>query len=572
MLQRLFWFGKFILAVSLIFGCTLTIPVRVQPSPVIKADSVGFKTIGTIKVDGTIRKITIGDSIAYIAVGSILQVINIKDPISPQIVSSCAVSDTIYDFTIDNNFIFLAVGSSGLIILDKASQDLKEIGRWENVSDIAYVIDVSGNYAFLAEHTGSLRILDFSDPANIQQIANIEVAQYIVDLKIENNLCYISGFDEGLFIYDISNVKEPKKLLSFPTNGPLERFTISDNKIFLADYFEITVAEIHNSHEVKEVAYFMMQDMVRAPVISGNLLFVDNYRWGIRVLDISDLSYIREIGFYQTKAPLTALTVKGEVVYAGFGKKLVILKFNKPEKIPAQRPRKRLTKEEFMEKKFKEIMPSFGCCTMPILMIGGCLGAFPGGKPDTSEVSIFHSGREWIYKVYFLNSNGDTTDSQDVILRVPGGGFFGQIKINWLYKKQKRKETTGVIEDSKRIWIHPPREGDFEFTELAPYPEIQKPFKEGKKWKSILKIGEGWGEWEGLTVRSNYKIIGKTNFSTPMGDFNNCWQVDASAESKTGIFTLRLYFHPEYGFVFLEYHKPSGEIVILELVKLNFER
>ncbi|MEO0189782.1 MAG: hypothetical protein ABIL18_02250, partial [candidate division WOR-3 bacterium] len=137
---------------------------------------------------------------------------------------------------------------------------------------------------------------------------------------------------------------------------------------------------------------------------------------------------------------------------------------------------------------------------------------------------------------------------------------------------QKRKETTGVIEDSKRIWIHPPREGDFEFTELAPYPEIQKPFKEGKKWKSILKIGEGWGEWEGLTVRSNYKIIGKTNFSTPMGDFNNCWQVDASAESKTGIFTLRLYFHPEYGFVFLEYHKPSGEIVILELVKLNFER
>ncbi|MEO0136838.1 MAG: hypothetical protein ABIL86_04820 [candidate division WOR-3 bacterium] len=521
-----------------------------------------------LELNNRILKIIIEDSIAYVAAGNILQVINIKEPTGPQIIKGKQVSDTIYDFVLNDRYILLAAGNSGLIILDKAS--LKEISRWDSISDIGYRVDISGNYAFLAEHTGSLQIFDFSDPTNIEQVCNIDVAQYIIDIKIHSNFCYISGFYEGLFIYDISNLKAPLRISSYFTNGPLERFIISNDRIFLADYFEITVLNISSPSSLKEEGYFVLKEIVLAPILSNNLLFVNNYEEGIRVLDISDLNNIKEVGFYKIKEPLSTITIKDGIIYAGFGRKLVILKFSKPEKIPAQAPKKRLTRAKFEEERLKEFMPSFGCCKIPILTVGGCLGAFPGGKPDTSEVSIFHSGREWIYKVYFLNSNGDTTDSQDVVLRVPGGGFFGQIKINWLYKKQKRKETTGVIEDSKRIWIHPPREGDFEFTELAPYPEIQKPFKDGKKWKSILKIGEGWGEWSGLTINHSYEIITQADITTPMGNFSNCWQVAAKGESKMGVFTLNLYFHPEYGFVLMEYRKPSGESVVLELVNVKF--
>ncbi len=577
MSQRLFWFVRLSFIAVLIFkGCTFMIPgkvVRVQsPRPIVQPDSLGFQTIGALELNGRIRKIIIEDSIAYVAAGNILQLIDIKEPTKFQIIGTHQVPDTIYDFTLNDRYIFLAAGGFGLIILDKTSQELKEIARWDRVSDIAYVIDVAGNCAFLAEHIGSLQILDFSDPTNIGQVANIEVAQYIIDLKISDNFCYISGFDEGLFIYDISNLKVPKKLSSYFTNGPLERFTISGNKIFLADYFEITVIDISNPSSPKEEGYFMLQEMTRTPILSDNLLFVDNYQWGIRVLDVADLTNIREVGFYQTKESLTALAAKDGITYAGFGRKLAILKFSKPETIPAQPPRKRLTREKFEEERLKEIKLSFGCCMTPIIAIGGCLGQGPGSKLVVSGVDIFQVGREWTYKAYFLNSENDTVDSQNVILKVPGGGFFGQIKINWLYKKPKGRETTGVIENAKEVWIHPPRMGDFRFTELAPFPEIQKPFKKGKKWKSILKIGGGWNEWEGLSVKNSYEIIGQTDVSTPMGDFGNCWQVDAKGESKIGIFVLKLYFHPEYGFVFMEYHKPSGESVIFELVKVKFEK
>lgn len=43
-------------------------------------------------------------------------------------------------------------------------------------------------------------------------------------------------------------------------------------------------------------------------------------------------------------------------------------------------------------------------------------------------------------------------------------------------------ETTGIIEDQKTIWMHPPRSDKFSILEYFPFPEIEFPIKCGKKY------------------------------------------------------------------------------------------
>ncbi|MDD2889194.1 MAG: PDZ domain-containing protein [bacterium] len=181
------------------------------------------------------------------------------------------------------------------------------------------------------------------------------------------------------------------------------------------------------------------------------------------------------------------------------------------------------------------------------------------------EANIYKAGREWIYKGSFLDIKGKVTSSQSVTLKIPGGDFLEQqIKIRWSYEEGSSEET-GVIDDSKEVWIHPPREGDFKFTELTAFPEIHKPFIKGKKWEGVLSIGKGWGKWEGLTIKNAHEIVGQKDVS----NFTGCWQVDTKAESKEGIYKATFYFHPEYGFVRWEYTKPDSTKVILDLEKVS---
>src|SRR5690606_18421864 len=69
---------------------------------------------------------------------------------------------------------------------------------------------------------------------------------------------------------------------------------------------------------------------------------------------------------------------------------------------------------------------------------------------------------------------------------------------------------SGVIENEKNVWMHPPRDEYFKILELNPFPYIQSPFKVGNDWQWSLKVGEFWSDsrwksWDGLiSIKYNY--------------------------------------------------------------------
>lgn len=146
---------------------------------------------------------------------------------------------------------------------------------------------------------------------------------------------------------------------------------------------------------------------------------------------------------------------------------------------------------------------------------------------------------------------------------------------NKFSKRLPVQEYTGLVENERNIWFHPPRTFLFEMLELNPFPYIKFPIKKNRVWRWKLTIGSQWGdarwkEWEGAIVNHyKYRI---TNINRPvttaLGTMN-CTVVESRAKSRIGTTQATFYFEEKLGFVKYEYVNIDGSSLTIELVENN---
>jgi hypothetical protein len=139
----------------------------------------------------------------------------------------------------------------------------------------------------------------------------------------------------------------------------------------------------------------------------------------------------------------------------------------------------------------------------------------------------------------------------------------------------KMRAFTGVVENQKNVWIHPPRELLFRILELNPFPYVKFPYKVGKTWKWKLEIGDYWADerwktWKGTITNKYVYTIADTacQLSTALGDLT-CCKINSKATSKLGKTFLTAYFHPVYGFVRLEYINIDKSTLTIDMIKVE---
>lgn len=127
----------------------------------------------------------------------------------------------------------------------------------------------------------------------------------------------------------------------------------------------------------------------------------------------------------------------------------------------------------------------------------------------------------------------------------------------------------GVIENVEEIWMHPFRFNQFNFTEVAPFPEIKFPLTIGKTWTGQLRIMEGWGDWTNTTGIFEYEVVDKAIVKTNYGSIDSCWHIKSKATYPFGNSTLEYWFHESLGFVKKEYKNYGNQTlsIVLEEIK-----
>ncbi|HUH29329.1 hypothetical protein [Gelidibacter sp.] len=211
--------------------------------------------------------------------------------------------------------------------------------------------------------------------------------------------------------------------------------------------------------------------------------------------------------------------------------------------------------------------------------------------------TIYTLGKEFVFSIhirdnnsdYFLKSNEhddfkltkniDSVKISEIHLTVLKPKIFkrlirNQTQILYSYEPNPTLiATTGLVENDKNVWIHPPRAGFFQSLETCPFPYVKLNKSIGYTWTDSMLINnhwshKEWGEWEDkLLLNYEYEIVGKENIDSKLGEIE-CLIINAVAKSAIGESTLKAYFSDKYGFIKLEYKLFSGIEIDLNLEKV----
>lgn len=180
--------------------------------------------------------------------------------------------------------------------------------------------------------------------------------------------------------------------------------------------------------------------------------------------------------------------------------------------------------------------------------------------PDYTQTGI---------SIYYLDQKGNSDDTLCDYFRKKHGN---------LNDTPCGDEITGVIDNYKNLWIHPPRSYTFKILELCPFP-FQYLDEKIKNWEWNLKVGGSyldprWINHTGgaiqikyLYTRSKDEVLQTTFGAIPCKVTNSI----ASSEFGNNIMKthLKSYYHPDYGFVKLEYNLINGAKLLMELVEVK---
>ena len=144
-----------------------------------------------------------------------------------------------------------------------------------------------------------------------------------------------------------------------------------------------------------------------------------------------------------------------------------------------------------------------------------------------------------------------------------------QLNKGILERRWMEQGIEGVIENVEEIWMHPFRFNQFNFTEVAPFPEIKFPLKIGKTWSGQLRIMDGWGDWTNTSGSFEYEVVAQETINIKYGSIDNCWHIISKSEYPFGNSTFEYWFNESLGFVKKEYKNYGNQTLSIELEEIK---
>ena len=225
-----------------------------------------------------------------------------------------------------------------------------------------------------------------------------------------------------------------------------------------------------------------------------------------------------------------------------------------------------------MKKLIRIILKSLGIILSIILLLIGIVyfGSKMLGFKKTVDNPVYGPSSKWVYEATFFDLDGQVINTDTVTLTTYDERFLlVQNKITWSLNKRdgsfEAMEMTGIVETGQEIWIHPPRfKGYYEFTEYAPFPELNYPLKINKIWTGTLSLGTYATEKTGSKLDKEYFVKSIDTLSlTPIITES---KIIGIGKCGLGTYKNEFTFNSQNGFTSMQYTKQTGEQLILELI------
>jgi hypothetical protein len=163
--------------------------------------------IGYCNISGTARSVTVYDEYVYVTDNSSgIKIIDATDPYIPVEIGDYYVDDQAFTHVSDDPFLFVASSYSGMKIISALDPTAPyEMGSCViNDKTTVRAIAKKYPYAYIGDYD-YFRVIDIEDFYNISGIANYKMSKEISDIKVLSAKAYVTCFDSGLRILDVSS-------------------------------------------------------------------------------------------------------------------------------------------------------------------------------------------------------------------------------------------------------------------------------------------------------------------------------------------------------------------------------
>ncbi|WP_154898260.1 Calx-beta domain-containing protein [Gimesia maris] len=214
------------------------------------------------------------------------------------------------------------LGSSGLIyfrIYDITDpNNIIELDSISIAGDVNGEIKIKGNIAYVA-NGGGLHAFDISNPTNITLLDKFSYTGTTkARLDVIDNTAYVTNSNSStLLILDLSDPNDISQLGSFTTPNPTTGVHVIEGIAYVTDTHSFFALDVSNpTMEIIELGSFTPAYTGLGNVnVVGSLAYITTYNSGVRVLDISTLSNITEIGFIDTPGNPFDMKINGNYAY-----------------------------------------------------------------------------------------------------------------------------------------------------------------------------------------------------------------------------------------------------------------
>jgi len=232
--------------------------------------------------------------------------------------------EPINDIQVVGNNVFLAMGRTGIVVLDIRDRGNPIQVAGADTFGEANSVQVVENRIFVADGPDGVKVLA-SGEVDLETIGNVSTPGTALDLSVKgDNVFTIVDDSEDLQVYKI-NYNNGKATFSAPTPfeipGKAEKIQISGNRAYISnDSGSFRSYDISSPKNVKELAAFDLETSVENFLVLGDFAYVAAGDTGFVILDISQKNEITKVGEHKNNIRNAQdVDIRGNYAYVATG-------------------------------------------------------------------------------------------------------------------------------------------------------------------------------------------------------------------------------------------------------------
>jgi hypothetical protein len=193
--------------------------------------------VGGVDTPGEARGVAVSGSHAYVADGgSGLQVVDVSNPASPQIVGAADPPGAARDVAVSGRHVYVASGSMGFYVVDVSNPAIPRIMGGADTPDRAWGVALSGDYAYVADRSSGLQVVDISTPASPRLVGGADTPGQTWGVAVSGSYAYVANDLRGLKVANLYNPASPRFVGGVNTPGEARGVAVSESYAYIADY------------------------------------------------------------------------------------------------------------------------------------------------------------------------------------------------------------------------------------------------------------------------------------------------------------------------------------------------